>query len=285
MLKKGLSQHLIKDKNVTDKMVRVAGLTAEDVVVEIGAGQGHLTRSIAETVRYVYAIEFDRDLLPGLADLSREQGNVDVMHRDFLSIPLSEFKKGGPIKVMGNIPYKITAPIIFKIIEEREGIAGAYLTMQREVAERVICRPCSRTYGGLSVVCQLLTEAAVLFYMKPSVFVPPPKVGSAFVSLIPRPEKIQSNGELLGFIRSSFQNKRKLLRHGLSKRYCSGLVEGLYAFMGFSPNVRAEEIEPEGFERMYEFLHSGVAGLAPGRTDQAKSGKPLIPEGSRGGDQ
>lgn len=260
MLKKRLSQHLIKDKNVTDKMVRLAGLTADDVVVEIGAGQGHLTRSIAETVRHVYAIEFDGDLLPDLKDLGRDQGNVDVVHSDFLSVSLSDFRKGGPIKVMGNIPYKITAPIIFKIIRERDSVAGAYVTMQREVAERVVCPPCSRTYGGLSVACQLLTEARVLFYMKPSVFVPPPKVGSAFVSLIPRPEKIEMNGGLLAFIRATFQNKRKLLSHVLSKRYGSDILDELYAFMDFSRNIRAEEIGPEDFERMYTFLSGRVEG-------------------------
>ena len=254
MLKKGLSQHLIKDKNVTDKMVKVAGLNKDDVVVEIGAGQGHLTRSIAETARHVYAIEFDGDLLPGLETLSKVYGNVEVIHTDFLRVPLSEFKKGNPIKIIGNIPYKITAPIIFKIIEERVNVTGAYLTMQREVAQRVVCRPCSRTYGGLSVVCQLLTEAKILFYMRPSVFVPPPKVGSAFVSLTPRPEKIGVNGELLAFVRATFQNKRKFLSHCLSKMYDANRIEKLYDFMGFSPKVRAEEVEPVRFEEMFRFL-------------------------------
>jgi 16S rRNA (adenine1518-N6/adenine1519-N6)-dimethyltransferase len=167
---------------------------------------------------------------------------------------LTKFKTSKDIKVIGNIPYKITGPIIFKLLEEREIIASVYLTMQAEVARRIVSKPFNRSYGSVSVVCQILTDAKILFTLKPSVFVPPPKVDSAFLSMIPKEGKKNIDKDLLHFIRMCFQNKRKYLKYALSKTYSDDVIERIYTFMQFSDTTRAEEIRPDQYEEMYSFL-------------------------------
>ncbi|OPY71544.1 MAG: Ribosomal RNA small subunit methyltransferase A [Syntrophorhabdus sp. PtaU1.Bin050] len=254
MLKKGLSQHLIKDKNVTDKMVRLAGITRDDVVVEIGAGDGHLTKSLLDKAGFVYAVEVDREFIPRLLELEHDHRNLRVVSGDFLRIPFSEFTRDGNIKVIGNIPYKITAPILLKILAGREIVESAYVTMQAEVARRIVSKPFTKTYGGLSVVCQLLAEVEIVFYLKASVFFPPPKVESAFVGIFPKEGKKAADRRLIEFIRICFRNRRKHLRYALSREYGADIVNGLYESMKFSPTVRAEELEPARFEKMFYFL-------------------------------
>jgi 16S rRNA (adenine1518-N6/adenine1519-N6)-dimethyltransferase len=254
MLKKGLSQHLIRDKNITDKMVRLAEVTTQDVVVEIGAGLGDLTRSISEKAGRVYAIEFDRDLIPRLEDMTNAYPNLTIIHADFLKVPLSQFREKSYIKVLGNIPYKITGPIIFKLLEERFMISSSYLTMQAEVARRIVSKPFNRSYGSLSVVSQILSEVKILFMLKPSVFVPPPKVDSAFLSMMPRDDKRGIAADMMKFVRICFQNKRKYLRYTLSKTYPEEVINHIYEHMQFSDTMRAEEISPDQFEKMYYFV-------------------------------
>ncbi len=261
MLKKGLSQHLIRDRNITDKMVRLAEVAKDDVVVEIGAGYGDLTRSISEKAGHVYAIEFDRDLIPRLEEMAGIYSNITIIHGDFLKEPLSQFKANNYIKLMGNIPYKITGPIVFKLLEERVIISSAYLTMQAEVARRIVSKPCNRTYGAISAVCQILSEAKILFMLKPSVFVPPPKVDSAFLSLVLRDDKRDIDTDLMKFVRICFHNKRKYLRYALSKTYPGEVVNRIYTYMQFSENTRAEEISPGQFEKMYYFVKDKEANI------------------------
>jgi 16S rRNA (adenine1518-N6/adenine1519-N6)-dimethyltransferase len=268
MLKKGLSQHLIKDRNVTDKMVRSAGVSSDDVVVEIGAGDGRLTRSLLDKAGFVYAVELDREFIPGLLELEHKHGNLRVVPGDFLQIPFSEFTGEGSIKVVGNIPYKITAPIILKILDGRKVIESAHVTMQTEVAKRIVSKPFTKTYGGLSVVCQLFAEVGIVFYLKASVFFPPPKVESAFVGIIPKEEKKTADGALIQFIRICFRNRRKHLRYALSKEYGADTIKLLYEFMRFSPAVRAEELEPARFEEMFCFLRP-YGGLVVRDDDKA----------------
>lgn len=254
MLKKGLSQHLLRDRNITDKMVRLANIKEDDVVVEIGPGYGDLTQSIAEKAGHVYAIEFDRDLISRLETLAGKYPNLTIIHDDFLKISLSQFKSDRNIIVIGNIPYKITGPIIFKLLEKRELLSGAYLTMQAEVARRIVSKPYNRTYGALSAVCQILCDVKILFTLRPSVFVPPPKVDSAFLAMIPKEDKRNVHNNVMPFMRGCFQNKRKYLRYALSKTYPDDVIERIYSFMKFSETTRAEEISPDQFEKMYDFL-------------------------------
>jgi 16S rRNA (adenine1518-N6/adenine1519-N6)-dimethyltransferase len=253
VLKKSLGQHLLKDKNLLRKMVRLSGIGAEDVVAEIGPGHGDLTRSIAPFARSVYAVELDERFRPILEPLEQEFPNVRMVFGDILKTDLADFCRGPRITVMGNIPYNITGEILFKLLAEKVVVKGAYLTMQKEVAQRLVSRSHARSYGALSVVFQLFATVKLLFLLKPSLFTPPPKVESAFVSIVFK-EGIETDEGLIAFIKTCFRYKRKYLRHSLEGRCGTEEIDDLYRRMAFSPSVRAEEIEPEGFVSMYGFL-------------------------------
>ena len=256
MLKKSLSQNLLKDKNILNKMVRLAGIGEDDTVAEIGAGHGDLTRALIPRAHFVYAIELDERFRQYLEPLERQFSNIKTVYMNVLEIPFKNLAAGAGLTVMGNIPYHITGEILFKILRERETVDRAFLTMQKEVAQRLVSKPKTRVYGSLSVVFQLHGDVKLLLSLKPSLFVPPPKVESAFISIIFK-EKGPVDDGLLRFIRNCFRYKRKYLRHTLEEEYGRERVKGLYTAMGFGPGVRAEELEPAVFERMYRYLHEG----------------------------
>jgi 16S rRNA (adenine1518-N6/adenine1519-N6)-dimethyltransferase len=252
-LKKSLGQHLLKDKNLLTKMVRSSGITGDDTVVEIGPGHGDFTRALAPMARHVYAIELDERWRDILSNVERDLGNVTVIFSDVLKVRFAEFANDGQIVVVGNIPYNVTGEILFKLLEERGFIRGAYLTMQKEVAQRLVSPPHSKRYGALSVIFQLYAVMKILSFIKPTLFVPPPKVESAFISIVFR-EKLDIDRSLVDFVKTCFRYKRKYLRNSLSGPYSAEEVDGLYNALNLSPRVRAEEIEPAGFVEMHERL-------------------------------
>jgi 16S rRNA (adenine1518-N6/adenine1519-N6)-dimethyltransferase len=261
MLKKSLSQHLIKDKNMLNKIVRLSGINKDDVVVEIGPGHGDLTHFLAEKAGFVHAIEIDRSFKRYLDDVEKTYKNVQIIYEDFLDISLSQFKTNNKIKLIGNIPYKITAPILFKAIAERAVIENAHLTVQREIAERVVSKSHNRTYGALSVNMQLLSDVKLLFILKPTVFIPPPKIDSAFLSITFKEDESAIDEKRIEFVKLCFQHKRKYMRNALMKKYGANTIDALYDFMGFALSIRAEEIEPPGFKKMYSFLKEAEGSL------------------------
>lgn len=269
-LKKSLGQHLLKDKNLLRKMVRLSGLTPQDMVVEIGPGHGDLTRCLAEIARSVVAVELDERLRATLEPLERDLPNVRILFSDILDVDLADLWGGAvtrdpdatadrvPITVMGNIPYNVTGEILFKLLAARTLVKGAYLTMQKEVADRLVSRPHTRDYGALSVIFQLAATVKLLFSLKPSLFVPPPRVQSAFVSIVFRRDAEMDEG-LVSFVKTCFRHKRKFLRHSLEGRFAGPEIERLYREMAFPGSVRAEEIEPAGFVRMHGLLRGQEA--------------------------
>ncbi|MCX5813257.1 MAG: 16S rRNA (adenine(1518)-N(6)/adenine(1519)-N(6))-dimethyltransferase RsmA [Proteobacteria bacterium] len=254
MLKKSLSQNLIKDKNLLRKIVHSANITKEDVVVEIGAGHGDLTAQIAEKAGYLFTIELDSSFAQYLDQIENKYNNVKVIYGDCLKIPLAQFRKEKNIKIVANIPYKITGPIIFKILSERSIVDSAFLTVQKEIAQRIVSNSHCKTYGAPSVDCQIFADVKVLFYIKARVFIPPPKVDSALLSIVFKENEKETDDELIDFIRNCFQNKRKQLKNSLIKRYGEQKTDALYESMGFPYYVRAEEIEPYQFKEIYYFL-------------------------------
>jgi 16S rRNA (adenine1518-N6/adenine1519-N6)-dimethyltransferase len=253
MLKKSLGQHLLKEKNLLHKMVRLAHVSGDDVVVEIGPGQGDLTSCIAAKAGFVWAVEVDQQFRDILEGLERRLPNVKIVFSDILRVRFAAFGRGGAVIVMGNIPYSITGEILFKLLAEKAIARAAYLTMQREVAERLVSPSHARTYGALSVIFQLHAAIRVLLMVKPALFIPPPKVESAFISIVFN-DGVEADQGLIAFIKRCFRYKRKYLRHCLQGGYLPGEIDDLYGSMGFPPSVRAEEIEPEGFAAMYRFL-------------------------------
>jgi 16S rRNA (adenine1518-N6/adenine1519-N6)-dimethyltransferase len=254
MLKRSLSQNLIKDKNLLRKLIQIANVGIVDEVVEVGAGQGDLTAILCEHAGKVHAIELDRAFIPYLDDLGKRFNNLDVLHGDFLKVDLAELAAGRVVRVIGNIPYGITGPILFKLIDQKMFVADAYLTVQREVAERLVSPSHRKSYGSLSVVFQTLAEVTLHLVLNPRVFVPPPKVQSAFIGIRFRDAGLPADSGFPQFARGCFAHKRKQLRRILESRWDSDVVEALYRHMGFAPTVRAEEIEPEQFVEMYGVL-------------------------------
>ncbi|MBA4390563.1 MAG: ribosomal RNA small subunit methyltransferase A [Syntrophus sp. (in: bacteria)] len=258
MLKKSLSQNLIKDKKILRKMVALANVTEDDVVVEIGAGHGDFTRAICERAGAVFAIELDQSFKYYLEPLEEEQKNLRVIFSDILDTPLAQFAGDKKIKIMGNIPYGITGPILFKIMEERSVVHSAYLTTQKEIGQRVTSISHRRSYGAVSVNCQLVADVKVLYSLKAGVFIPPPKVDSVYFSMVFKEDALSIDSALMGFVRHCFENKRKYLKNALSKYYGEEQITTLYDAMNFAPSIRAEEIEPQTFVEMYTFLKRTV---------------------------
>jgi 16S rRNA (adenine1518-N6/adenine1519-N6)-dimethyltransferase len=259
-LKKSLSQHLLRDKNLLSKLVKLADIGADDVVVEIGAGKGDLTRCIVPRARFVYAIELDKQFRESLEPLEHLFPNVRVNFDSILNISFHSFTKEERIKVMGNIPYNITGDILFKLLSEMDAIESAHLTMQKEVGERLASKPCSRSYGALSVIFQLYASVKLLLKLKPALFIPPPDVESVFLAIIFDQSRMKPDQGLIDFIKACFRYKRKYLKHSLEPFLGKERVQTLYAFMDFHPSVRAEELEPKLYERMYTYVRDGVNG-------------------------
>ncbi len=253
MLKKGLGQHLLKDGNLLEKMVRLAGIGDRDVVVEIGPGEGDLTRRLAAKAAVVYAVELDESFREILGRLEGEQPRVRLVFSDVLRVRFADFASGGAVTVMGNIPYYLTGELLFKLLFEKSSAKAGFLTMQKEVAQRIVSASHSRSYGALSVIFQLYAKVKLLFLLKPSLFIPPPKVDSAFISIIFN-DMEEADRDLIAFIKQCFRYKRKLLHHSLAEALGREEIEALYARCGFPASVRAEEIEPGCFVEMYAVL-------------------------------
>ncbi|MEN6616128.1 MAG: 16S rRNA (adenine(1518)-N(6)/adenine(1519)-N(6))-dimethyltransferase RsmA [Syntrophorhabdus sp.] len=255
MLKKRFSQNLIRDVNILRKMVSLASVSNNDTVAEIGSGRGDLTRVIASSAQRVIAIEIDRDMLPYLEEISRDTPNIEIISGDVLKMSFAGLARDKTIKVIGNIPYGITGPIIFKLISERKSIESAYLTVQKEIGIRITAHPGTRAYGSLSVICQLVADVRVLMRIKPQVFIPPPKVESIYFSMTFRNDGDDVTQDLIVFVRLAFSHKRKIMRNALLDFYPETRVEELYEAMQFPRSIRAEELKPEQFPPMYRFLH------------------------------
>jgi 16S rRNA (adenine1518-N6/adenine1519-N6)-dimethyltransferase len=169
------------------------------------------------------------------------------------------------IKVMGNIPYNITGDILFKLLSEMDVVESAHLTMQKEVGERLASKPCSRSYGALSVIFQLYASVKMLLKLKPSLFIPPPAVESAFIGIIFNHGEAQADQGLIDFIKACFRYKRKYLKNSLEPLLGKERVQALYDFMDFQPSVRAEELQPQTFERMYAYVGDRAQGFGGSR--------------------
>ncbi len=256
-LRKSLSQHLLKDKNLLNKLVKLAGIGPDDVVIEIGAGQGDLTRALIPQARFVHAIELDRQFKESLDPLEQLFPNVRITFNSILNLPLRSLVAEGRVKVMGNIPYNITGNILFKLLSEMDVVESAHLTMQKEVGERLVSAPFSRSYGALSVIFQLYATVKLLLRLKPSLFIPPPEVESAFVAIMFNKGTMKMDEGLIDFIKACFRFKRKYLRHCLEPLLGKDRLHDLYQIMGFQVSTRAEELRPEIFQQMYDYVTTG----------------------------
>lgn len=262
---KKFGQNFLIDTHVLEKIIEESGITKDDFVLEIGPGIGTMTQYLCENAREVAAVEIDKNLIPILADTLSAYDNVEVINDDILKVDinkLAEEKNGGkPIKVVANLPYYITTPIIMGLFESHVPVESITVMVQKEVADRMQVGPGTKDYGALSLAVQYYAKPYIVANVPPNCFMPRPKVGSAVIRLTRHAETpVQVDDEKLLFqiIRASFNQRRKTLANGL-KNY-EGLsfeketIEAAIAECGLSPSVRGEALSLEEFAKLANVL-------------------------------
>jgi len=250
--KKRFGQHFVVDSRIIQRIITAAGLESEDVVLEIGAGLGSLTFPLAERARRVYAVEIDPSLAKALREEKGENPKIEVIQADALKLDIPSLDPNGrekKMKVVANLPYEISSPMVFRLLEERERFSFFVLMFQKEVARRIVARPGKKDYGPLSVWTQLYTEARIMFMVPPGAFFPPPKVDSAVVKfeILKNPRLPLTDPESLKrVVRSAFTYRRKTITNALKlgdfKNWpMEKILDGLKAAR-IDPGVRGETL-------------------------------------------
>lgn len=219
---KKYGQNFLIDTHVLERIIDAAGITKEDFVVEIGPGIGTMTQYLCESARAVAAVEIDKNLIPILADTLSDYDNVEVINEDILKVDLAALaqeKNGGkPIKVVANLPYYITTPIIMGLFESHVPIESITVMVQKEVADRMQCGPGTKDYGALSLAVQYYAKPEIVANVPPNCFMPRPNVGSAVIRLTRHekpPVEVADERLMFRLIRASFNQRRKTLVNGL----------------------------------------------------------------------
>lgn len=255
---KRFGQNFLIDSHVLDKIVNAAGITKGDCVLEIGPGIGTMTQYLAEHAGRVVAVEIDTNLLPILAETLKDYSNVTVINEDILKVDMNslveEYNNGRPIKVVANLPYYITTPIIMGLFESNVPIDNITVMVQKEVADRMQVGPGSKDYGALSLAVQYYASPYIVANVPPNCFIPRPNVGSAVIRLTryqEPPVQVKDAKLMFRLIRASFNQRRKTLQNGLnnspelsfSKEEIAAVIESL----GLPAAVRGEALTLEQF--------------------------------------
>ena len=268
--KKSLGQNFLLDLNLTARIARASGPLDGVTVVEIGPGPGGLTRALlACGVKRVIAIERDARAISALAEIaSRYPGRLEVISGDALKIDPATHLDGGPVRVVANLPYNIATALLIGWLTAEPWppwYDRLVLMFQREVAERIVAVPGGKSYGRLAVLAGWRMQAKILFELAPSAFVPPPKVTSAVVQLIPREQPLDCDPNALQRVTASaFGQRRKMLRQSLKSLGVD--TQALLAKTGIEPTARAEDIPVEGFVALANALAQGKSRQAAGVT-------------------
>lgn len=261
---KKFGQNFLIDAHVLDKIIAAAGVTKEDVVLEIGPGIGTMTQYLAEAAREVIAVEIDKNLIPILEDTLGDYNNVTVINEDILKLDIASLVKeknqGRPIKVVANLPYYITTPIIMGLFESHVPLCNITVMVQKEVAERMQAGPGTKDYGALSLAVQFYAEPYIAANVPPNCFIPRPNVGSAVIRLTrweQAPVQVKDEKWLFSIIRASFNQRRKTLQNSLvngglpvtKEQIAQALKE-----LGLPVSVRGEALTLEQFARLSDLL-------------------------------
>lgn len=262
---KKFGQNFLIDPHVLDKIIAAAEITKDDFVLEIGPGIGTLTQYLAETAREVVAVEIDSTLIPILEDTLSAYDNVSVINEDVLKVDLrklAEERNGGkPIKVVANLPYYITTPIIMSLFESHVPLKSLTVMVQKEVALRMQAGPGTKDYGALSLAVQYYASPYLAANVPPNCFMPRPNVGSAVIRLTrfeETPVQVKDEKLLFRLIRASFNQRRKTLQNGLVNSqeldFTKEQVAAAIATLGVSPSVRGEALTLEQFAALANAL-------------------------------
>ena len=262
---KKFGQNFLIDTHVLDKIIRAAEITKDDYVLEIGPGIGTMTQYLANAARKVTAVEIDKSLIPILADTLQEYDNVSVINEDVLKVDIAKLAQeengGRPIKVVANLPYYITTPIIMGLFESHVPVKSITVMVQKEVADRMQVGPGTKDYGALSLAVQYYARPYIVANVPPNCFMPRPKVGSAVIRLEryeEPPVQVEDEHLMFRIIRASFNQRRKTLVNGLvnSPEISFGKEEIISAVekLGKGPSVRGEALTLEEFATLSNFM-------------------------------
>lgn len=258
---KKFGQNFLIDTHVLERIIDEAGITKDDFVIEIGPGIGTMTQYLCEAAGAVAAVEIDKNLIPILADTLSEYDNVEVIHNDILKVDiaaLADEKNGGrPIKVVANLPYYITTPIIMGLFESHVPIESITVMVQKEVADRMQCGPGSKDYGALSLAVQYYAKPEIVATVPPNCFMPRPNVGSAVIRLTRHesaPVDVSDERLMFRLIRASFNQRRKTLVNGLKNssdlNYTKEQIEAAITAIGQPLTIRGEALTLEQFAQL-----------------------------------
>ncbi len=252
MKKRPFGQHFLFDPNILRKMIACSGITKDDTVVEIGPGLGTLTKFLALHAKRVVAIEIDKRLVEKLREIFAASGNVEIISADAMKFPYGSIN--GKFTVIANIPYYITTPLLFRLLEFREKITSMTLLMQKEVAKRIAASHGSKEYGVLSIGAQLYTKPVLKFSVSRKAFLPPPRVDSAVVhfEVSPLPLfQMQDEGLFMELVKTAFSQRRKTISNSL-KTY--NKIKNALSASGIDPKFRPEDLSIEDYARLADAL-------------------------------
>lgn len=265
MFQKKFGQNFLIDTHVLEKIISAAGITKNDCVLEIGPGIGTMTQYLAENAGHVVAVEIDRNLIPILKETLADYDNVTVINEDILRVDIKalaeEYNGGKPIKVVANLPYYITTPIIMGLFESGVPIDNITVMVQKEVADRMKEGPGSKDYGALSLAVQYYAEPEIVANVPPNCFIPCPNVGSAVIRLTRHkemPVEVKDPALMFKIIRASFNQRRKTLQNGLGNApelpYTKEQIAAAIAEMGLTPTIRGEALSLAQFAQLSDIL-------------------------------
>ena len=266
MFQKKFGQNFLIDTRVLEKIVAAAGVTKDDCVLEIGPGIGTLTQYLAEAAGHVIAVEIDRNLIPILGETLAEHENVTVVNQDILKTDIKgladAYHGGRPLKVVANLPYYITTPIVMSLLEGEDLVDSITVMVQKEVAERMMEGPGSKEYGALSLAVQYYAKPYLVANVPPNCFMPRPKVGSAVIRLErydKPPVEVRDEKLMFKIIRASFNQRRKTLANGLKNSpeldFTKEEIEAAIETLGKGPSIRGEALTLEEFARLADALY------------------------------
>lgn len=278
VLKKKFGQNFISDDQILKDIVANAGITEQDVVIEIGPGAGALTRKLAEVAKQVIAVEIDESLKPILEQTLSAFPRAEVIFQDVLKWDLKSYLEanypGERIKVVANLPYYITTPILMKLLEEKMPLQSITIMVQKEVADRMQAKPGGKDYGALTLAVAYYARAEIVMMVPPHIFLPPPKVMSAVIHLRLKAAKSLTNEEkaaadsvheltdkeekeLFRVIAASFEQRRKTLINALANKGIADKseIKPILAKMGLEETIRGERLSLEQFMELSRLLH------------------------------
>ena len=258
VFQKKYGQNFLIDTHVLDKIINAAEITEEDFALEMGPRIGTMTQYLASRAREVFAVEIDRALIPILEDTLSDFKNVTILNEDILKVDIrklaEEHNQGKPIKVVANLPYYITTPIIMGLFEEKVPVESITVMVQKEVADRMQTGPGSKDYGALSLAVQYYASPYIVANVPPNCFMPRPKVGSAVIRLSRHekpPVEVKDSSLMFRIIRASFNQRRKTLVNGLKNAgdldFTKEQIEKAVSDCGFPAGVRGEALTLENF--------------------------------------